>query len=223
MDGVQSTIEFLDKNNIKFNGVNRIESDFYKVEILERKNVKIGIFAHTFGLNAHSIPKDRPQIINKTNLNDSNIDFTQIKQQIAYCKTQNVDFVILHLHWGLEHEFYPTPEQIDNAHILAEMGVDAIFCHHPHVIQPFEVYQSQIDPSRFIPIFYSLGNLINSFKADFLCKSMIGNISIVKGEMIDGTVKTFLKQVNGVEVFQKLIKQIILFILTLYQNNQFIF
>jgi poly-gamma-glutamate synthesis protein (capsule biosynthesis protein) len=63
----------------------------------------------------------------------------------------NVDFIVVQLHWGMEFEMYPRPEQLEVAHHIAELGADAIIGHHPHVLQPVEVYHGK-------PILYSLGN-----------------------------------------------------------------
>jgi len=63
------------------------------------------------------------------------------------------DYVIVNIHWGDEYEAKESKVQNDIAHNLVDNGVDVIFGHHPHVIQPVEVYKGKV-------IFYSLGNLI---------------------------------------------------------------
>lgn len=64
-----------------------------------------------------------------------------------------VDFIIVSLHWGLEHEALPHPHQIETAHRLIDNGVDLIIGHHPHVIQGIEKYRGKY-------ILYSLGNFL---------------------------------------------------------------
>ena len=64
-----------------------------------------------------------------------------------------VHHVILSLHWGEERFLIPSPEQVEQAHRLADAGASMIIGHHPHVIQGMEVY-------RGVPIIYSLGNLV---------------------------------------------------------------
>ena len=63
------------------------------------------------------------------------------------------DFVFLNVHWGEEYSTVPTARQKDLAHKFIDAGVDLIVGHHPHVIQPMEIYKEK-------PIFYSLGNFI---------------------------------------------------------------
>jgi poly-gamma-glutamate synthesis protein (capsule biosynthesis protein) len=79
------------------------------------------------------------------------------------------------------------PEQVELAHELAERGVDAIIGHHPHVIQPMELYTTKRDKNRMVPIYYSLGNLINAFSAEELCQSAVAKLSLSKGKYNDET------------------------------------
>lgn len=66
---------------------------------------------------------------------------------------KNADLVIVHIHWGLEYDSGFHPRQRDLAHALADAGADIIVGHHPHVLEPVEVYKDTV-------IFYSLGNFI---------------------------------------------------------------
>jgi len=64
-----------------------------------------------------------------------------------------VDFIVVSLHWGFEYEPQPHPRQIEDAHRLIHAGVDLILGHHPHVIQGIERYRGKY-------ILYSLGNFL---------------------------------------------------------------
>lgn len=205
MEGIESTVRTLEGENISFNGVNLSESEAYRASILDKHGMKLGVFAYTFGLNAFHPPENRPHAVNCLPLNEGvdAIDFTQIKEQIRFCYDEKVDLIITHLHWGLEHEYYPTPEQIELAHYLAEMGVDLIIGHHPHVIQPVEFYRTKRDENRIVPVYYSLGNLVNAFSAPFLCKSAVANLHLVKGTTADGREQTYIKEAEIRPVFQK--------------------
>jgi poly-gamma-glutamate synthesis protein (capsule biosynthesis protein) len=59
--------------------------------------------------------------------------------------------LIVIFHWNYEFELYPQPAHRQLAHVLIDMGVSAIFGHHSHVVQGFEIYNG-------CPIFYGLGN-----------------------------------------------------------------
>ena len=63
------------------------------------------------------------------------------------------DIQIVYIHWGNEYQLIHAKSQEKLAHLLVEVGADAIVGHHPHVVQDIGVYQG-------VPIFYSLGNLV---------------------------------------------------------------
>jgi len=65
----------------------------------------------------------------------------------------NVDYVVLLLHWGNEFISIPSKRQQFLGRSLIDAGVDVILGHHPHVLQPIERYKRGL-------IVYSLGNFI---------------------------------------------------------------
>lgn len=65
----------------------------------------------------------------------------------------NADLVLVHVHWGLEYDGRSHPRQQDIGHALVDAGADVVIGHHPHVLEPVEVYKEGV-------IFYSLGNFI---------------------------------------------------------------
>jgi hypothetical protein len=64
-----------------------------------------------------------------------------------------VDWVIVHLHWGMEMAQLPLPPQRELARALVQAGADVILGHHPHVLQPLEFIGD-------VPVYYSLGNFL---------------------------------------------------------------
>jgi len=205
LEGIENTMEVLESENIAYHGINRDEKVAKQAKIIEKNGIKLGLIAYTFGLNAAKTPSDQPNIVNHAKLNEgvAAIDFTQIDQQLQYCRDEKVDFIIAHLHWGLEHEFYPMPEQVELGQHLAELGVDAIIGHHPHVVQPNEFYRTKRDPLRVVPIYYSLGNLINAFSASYLTKSAIAKFTLTKGSLKDGSRRVYVKHADHELVQQK--------------------
>lgn len=159
--GVASTTGAIRDAGLAFHGVNELEQDARRAAMLERDGFVIGVVSHTFGVNGHPTPNDRPWIVNHTYLNREvdQIDFRLLQAQLDDARQKGADFVVAQLHWGMEFELYPRKAQVAVAHRIAEMGADAIIGHHPHVLQPVEYYRSRRDGDRVIPIFYSLGNL----------------------------------------------------------------
>lgn len=62
-------------------------------------------------------------------------------------------YIILFPHWGREKFYYPEPADRQLAHACIDAGANMIVGHHPHVLQPIEVYKGRT-------IVYSIGNFI---------------------------------------------------------------
>lgn len=62
-------------------------------------------------------------------------------------------YVVVYMHWGNEYQSNPSMAQVELAHWLIDLGVDAVIGGHPHWMQSVEVYKNR-------PIVYSLGNFI---------------------------------------------------------------
>lgn len=202
--GVASTLAALRQRRIAFHGLNEREEDADRATLIEKRGVRLGLVAHTFGCNGHRPPPHRPRIVNRMRLNGAaaDLDLAPLRAQLRHCEEAGVDFVVAQLHWGLEFELYPRPEQVEVAHRLAELGVDLILGHHPHVVQPVEHYRTRRDPLRVVPIYYSLGNLINPFSAPFMCRSSVAAIELVKGSRPGGPPRTYVRRASVVAVDQ---------------------
>ncbi len=70
------------------------------------------------------------------------------------------DLFILSWHGGVEYQLTPAQEKVELFHALMGAGVDILWGHHPHVLQPLE-FSVRNDMRRGI-IMYSLGNFISS-------------------------------------------------------------
>ncbi len=64
---------------------------------------------------------------------------------------ERVDRVVVTFHWGVPYYREPSPENRAKARFAVDCGADVVIGHHPHIVQPFEIY-------RGCPIFYSVGN-----------------------------------------------------------------
>ncbi|HEX9051701.1 MAG TPA: CapA family protein [Anaeromyxobacter sp.] len=70
------------------------------------------------------------------------------------------DAVVVSLHWGVEYQTQPRPQEVDLAHALADAGALVVLGHHPHVLQPVELYRRA--DGRTAVIAYSLGNFVSN-------------------------------------------------------------
>jgi len=62
-------------------------------------------------------------------------------------------YIAASVHWGEEYQSKSSLDQQNLARLMIDVGVDAVFGHHPHVVQEIEIYRQK-------PIFYSLGNFV---------------------------------------------------------------
>ena len=94
---------------------------------------------------------------------------------------EEIDLVVLSIHWGVENTFKPNGTQKDLGHAAIDAGADIVYGTHPHTLQPIEEYNGGI-------IYYSLGNFAfggNNSPKDY-------NTALVQQEVIrdlDGTIR----------------------------------
>ena len=79
-------------------------------------------------------------------------DFDRIPGIVRRAK-KKCDVLIVSFHGGTELAEYPNDIQKAVAHAALRSGADLFLGHHPHVLQPIEIYQGK-------PIVYSLGNFL---------------------------------------------------------------
>ena len=66
---------------------------------------------------------------------------------------RRADVTIVTIHWGVELDTEPRPEQVALGRRLVRAGADVIFGHHAHRLQPVDTYRDR-------PIFWGLGNFV---------------------------------------------------------------
>lgn len=63
------------------------------------------------------------------------------------------DLVVVTVHWGMELDTTPRPDDVERAQAMIEAGADVIFGHHSHRMQPLEMVGDAA-------VFWSLGNFV---------------------------------------------------------------
>lgn len=63
------------------------------------------------------------------------------------------DIVIVSIHWGVEFDTAPRPDDIERAEAMVAAGADVIFGHHAHRLQPLETVNGAA-------VFWGLGNFV---------------------------------------------------------------
>ena len=136
------TFSNLEQAEVRYVGASKDSTKKAEPVILTIKDRRIAFLATTTLLNGYEKAGAGEYV--------SFDNFDVIKSQIAELKDE-VDWVFVSVHTGVEYSQKPTQRMIDVSRELIDAGADAILGSHPHVIQPIEIYNNK-------PIFYSFGN-----------------------------------------------------------------
>ena len=168
-----------------------------KVRIKSINGITYTMLNYTYGTNGIAVPKGKEYLCNvwptDLNINDPSRDKEyqaykeQVKKDIEAVRDQ-VDVLIVAMHWGVEYTHTPTAYEKDMAKFLADNGVNIVIGAHPHVIQPVEWIGDTI-------VFYSLGNFVSAQLQDQNYNKMVGLMSSL----------TITKTVKGDDVKNELI------------------
>lgn len=158
------------------------EEERNKVQIRSINGISYTMLNYTYGTNGINVPKGKEYLCNvwptDLNLNDPSRDTkyqnykAQVKKDIDAVRNQ-VDVLIVAMHWGVEYTHTPTAYEKDMAKFLADNGVNIVIGTHPHVIQPVERIGDTV-------VFYSLGNFVSAQLQDQNYNKMVGLMSSLK-------------------------------------------
>lgn len=149
VQGLESTIEILDANNINYVGAGNNLSEAHKPYIIEKDGIKVGIYAcaeHEFSIAGENYPGANP------------FDSLESPDHIISLKKQ-CDYVIVLYHGGKEHYRYPSPYLQKACRKMCDKGADLVVCQHSHCIGCEEKYNQST-------IVYGQGNFIFDAKSD---------------------------------------------------------
>ncbi|MDD6800087.1 MAG: CapA family protein [Firmicutes bacterium] len=161
--GLSKTIDFWKTLDVMLIGGYYNSDDFSNIRVYEKSGIKIAFLSYTYGTNGLTKPASSPLYIPYINEEDITVQTKKAKEL--------ADLVFVSVHWGEENSFKPSSEQIKYANLMADLGVDVIIGHHPHVIQPVEWLTGK-DGNKTLCI-YSLGNLMAEMARDY---NMVGGI-----------------------------------------------
>jgi len=98
-----------------------------------------------------------------------------VRRAVSSLKDE-VDVVVVSVHWGQERAHYPSDYQKRYGRMLVDAGADLVVGHHPHVLQGFEVYRGSL-------IAYSLGNFIFPYTVEATKESCILLANLTDGRL----------------------------------------
>ncbi len=158
-------MDFTDTLDAFVVGLYRNFEDFENIRVYEREGVRIAFLAYTYGTNLYK-KQTEPEKLDGVYI--PVFDEETIERQVKAAREIS-DLIIVSIHWGEEGSFKPTEEQERYAHLMADLGVDVILGHHPHVVQKIEWIGGQNGHKTLC--YYSLGNGLN---AQDELKNMVG-------------------------------------------------
>lgn len=150
--GIDRTLEAAKSAGIKTTGTResyRPNQGFH--EILEVNGFRIAFLACTEATNG--IADRKGQVLYCYGKNPS------VESLIQELRARtDIDAIIVLPHWGIEYSDKPDKSQKSYARKFLDAGASAVVGSHPHVLQPWESYQTK--DGRPTMIVYSLGNFL---------------------------------------------------------------
>ena len=95
------------------------------------------------------------------------------------------DLVFVTIHWGVELDTRPRPDDVARAHALIDAGADGVFGHHAHRLQPLGVHGDR-------PVAWGLGNFVWPTLSEAGSRSAVAEFVVEP----DGTVRGCLLPVR---------------------------
>jgi len=126
-------------------GANDVEAG--SPAVFEVNGWKIAVlgFGGVYGSTDWFAAEDRPGMRNGDDI-PSMVEAVTAADEIA-------DIVVVAIHWGVELDTTPRPDDVERARAMIAAGADIIFGHHAHRLQPFEM----VDGAA---VFWGLGNFV---------------------------------------------------------------
>jgi poly-gamma-glutamate synthesis protein (capsule biosynthesis protein) len=182
--GLENTLNTLDSMSIFHMGTARSKEERDRVLIKTVKGATFAFLSYTYGTNGIPVPRGQEYCVNL-------IDKDLIKQDLDNAKAQDVDIIVVNMHWGAEYETVPIEEQRDLAQFIFENGADVIIGGHPHVLEELKekTVTTVEGEEKNVFVVYSLGNFISGQTIKNTNLSIILNIDFLKsGETGEVTI-----------------------------------
>ena len=191
-EGLDDTITILDDSDISHAGAGRDLIDARKPAIIEKKGLKIALLAYTD--MAYVEYRGNPPLYFAADIHKPGVAPLRLEliQEDIQKVQEQVDIIILSLHWGEEDSFRISERQKKLTHELSDAGADIILGHHPHWFQGIEFYNGK-------PIVYSLGNFIFDQPSPESKESFILNFAYQDTDLT-GITAIPIKTVNQIRV-----------------------
>ncbi|WP_152655738.1 CapA family protein [Oceanobacillus sp. CFH 90083] len=151
-EAIQNAIAYYEEIGMPYTGSFKNAEDQAEIRVLETdQDISIAFLSYTYGTNGMPVPDGKPYLVNL-------LDRKQIQEEVEKANDL-ADITIVSLHFGQEEERMPNQEQKNLAQFAADLGVDVVIGHHPHVLQPIEWLEGKEGKQTLVA--YSLGNFLS--------------------------------------------------------------
>jgi poly-gamma-glutamate synthesis protein (capsule biosynthesis protein) len=146
----QSLAVWKQQTLLAYNGMNSSADDQNKVAYFTVRGVKVAFVAFADFSNT--------KLSNSYGVNIYHD--TALVQRLMSDARANADVVLVSAHWGTEDSSVVNADQRKTAQLLADSGATMVIGTGPHVTQPVVWLKSS--DGRDVPVWYSIGNMLNS-------------------------------------------------------------
>lgn len=156
-NGLLRTINVLEENGFHHTGTFENLEDYNTPLIIDVNGVNVGVLAGAYGFQHIGGLTDEEQ---EYMISVSSEEY--LKAEVEDLKNAGAQIIVASMHWGDEKSLEINNNQKELAHTLVESGVDVIFGHHPHVLQPIEYMEVTLDDgtTNSAVVCWSLGNFL---------------------------------------------------------------
>jgi poly-gamma-glutamate synthesis protein (capsule biosynthesis protein) len=153
--GFEETLRELDAAGMPYVGAGEAGREAGP-RVVTANGLRIAFLGYSYGFNqsGNECPAAQPRC-----LRASVLEADRAVAEVA-AAAREADAVVVSVHWGTEYEAQPRAPDVALAHRLADAGAVVVLGHHPHVLQPIELYP-RADGSTAL-IAYSLGNFVSN-------------------------------------------------------------
>lgn len=183
-EGIKTTINCLDANNIEHVGAGENLDEAKKIKRIQANGLSIAIYScteHEFSIASNNEPGANPFSIKHS------------LSTINKAKLDN-DYIIVLYHGGKEYYRFPSPELQKNCRALVDAGANIVLCQHSHCIGCEEKYNNST-------IVYGQGNfLFDRGNDEFWSSGLLVGLDIESKTNVIINYYPVIKNGNAVEL-----------------------
>jgi poly-gamma-glutamate synthesis protein (capsule biosynthesis protein) len=142
-EGMAFTLDLLQSNGIEPSGGGHTLAEAHLPALVETPNLTVAFCSYTAAASLTASPESPGHTA---------WGIAHLRNDLSRAE-EEADLVVVSLHAGDEYAPRENRLQRDFAHAAINAGADIVVGHHPHVLEPIEVYRGRL-------ICYSLGNYV---------------------------------------------------------------